>query len=33
MWSDREVERWFDYYVDRAESGYTNYCNVPGKSS
>lgn len=19
MWSDREVERWFDYYVDRAE--------------
>lgn len=19
MWSDREVGRWFDYYVDRAE--------------
>lgn len=19
MWSDKEVERWFDYYVDRAE--------------
>ena len=19
MWSDREVERWFDYFVDRAE--------------
>lgn len=33
MWSDREVGRWFDYYVDRAEERIYKLLNVPGKSS